>query len=117
MQKYKNYRVRCPCCGMLTWTSRFYKNYPITFYEQQSKGYAAGFNLFPVSTDQDARDAFKQHFIYVVLELLNQHLIDYSFFEELVGVVRSGRVTVRSCVGNINLRSPNRHVIGSVKCR
>jgi len=82
MKKYKNYRVKCPLCGMMGYVSRFYNTYKFQVFEQNCLGRHKGFNFVPVFPDQDFMAEFREHMLTVVLDLASNGLLDMGWFKK-----------------------------------
>lgn len=81
MKKYKNYRVKCPLCGMMGYVSRFYNTYKFQVFEQNCLGRHRGFSFVPVFPDKDFMDEFRNHMLDVVLDLASNGLLDLGWFK------------------------------------
>ena len=94
MKKYKNYRVKCPLCGMMSYVSRFYNTYKFQVFEQNCLGRHKGFTYIPVFPDQDFMSEFREHMLNAVLDLASNGLLDLTWFKKELN--RSAAVIYRS---------------------
>ena len=81
MKKHMNYRVRCPCCGMLSWTSRLFEKHPIEFYIQHGKG--GGLALEPILPDNEFINEVRPYFLEMCLQLIVQGFLPQELIAQL----------------------------------
>lgn len=82
MKKYRNYRVKCPLCGMMGYVSRFYNTYKFQVFEQNCLGRNKGFAFIPVFPDKDFMTEFREHMLNVVLDLASNGMLDLTWFKK-----------------------------------
>jgi len=93
MKEYKNYRIKCPLCGLLSWTSRLNENYNLQIYEQKLNRWTKSLEIIPVEIGDHFKESFREHFLNVLLNLMQHELIDIKYIREMVGLIERKEVT------------------------
>mgnify|MGYP001564139132 CR=1 FL=1 len=83
MQKYRGYRVRCPVCGLLAHSGRFYGRYRMEVFIQKGRGRGKGFEFMPVPIDEGFAMEFRPHFLEVMSDLVVLGVLPASFLQSV----------------------------------
>ena len=83
MQKFRGYRIRCPACGMLVHSGRFYGRYRLEIFIQKGLGHGKGFAFLPVPIDKDFAEEFQPHFLEVMSDLVVIGVLPASFLQSV----------------------------------
>jgi len=92
MKQYKNYRIKCPLCGLLGWTSKLNESYNFQIYEQKLSRWTKSLEIIPVEISEHFKEAFRQHFLDAVYNLMQHGLIDMKYIREMVGLIQRKEV-------------------------
>jgi len=101
MKEYKNYRIKCPLCGLLSWTSRLNENYNLQIYDQKLNRWTKSLEIVPVEINDHFKEAFREHFLTVVINLMQHGLIDVKYLREIFGLIERKKVTFPSIYPSI----------------